>query len=129
MRFGHDPSVNPGTVINGDNSGLVDGNHIDRVFSLGFAFGMTADAWRGDVAGRIPLLKHRKGLVIQTTIWDEASYAAGLKEAMKTLIDEYALRYPGIERIDHEYFYAVHGADEATRRAYLERAYRLGREF
>ncbi len=31
---------------------------IERVFSLGFAFGMTADAWRGDVAGRIPLLTH-----------------------------------------------------------------------
>ena len=33
---------------------------IERVFSLGFAFGMTADAWRGDVAGRIPLLTHEK---------------------------------------------------------------------
>ena len=29
----------------------------------------------------------------------------------------------------HEYFYAVHGADDATRRGYLERAYSLGREF
>lgn len=26
---------------------------IERVFSLGFAFGMTADAWRGDVGGLI----------------------------------------------------------------------------
>jgi len=33
---------------------------IERVFSLGFAFGMTADAWRGDVGGRIPLLDHER---------------------------------------------------------------------
>jgi NAD(P)H dehydrogenase (quinone) len=102
---------------------------IERVFSLGFAFGMTAQAWRGDVAGRIPLLTHEKALIIQTTIWNEASYDAGLKAAMKVLIDEYALRYPGIKRVEHEYFHAVHGADDATRSAYLERAYRLGREF
>ncbi|WP_395701797.1 NAD(P)H-dependent oxidoreductase [Aquabacterium sp.] len=102
---------------------------IERVFSLGFAFGMTADAWRGDVGGRIPLLKHEKALIIQTTIWNEESYEVGLKSAMKVLIDEYALRYPGIKRVDHEYFHAVPGSDDATRRVYLDRAYQLGREF
>ena len=102
---------------------------IERVFSLGFAFGMTAEAWRGDVGGRMPLLTHEKALIIQTTIWNEASYDAGLKAAMKLLIDEYALRYPGIQRVQHEYFHAVHGADESVRQAYLERAYQLGREF
>jgi NAD(P)H dehydrogenase (quinone) len=102
---------------------------IERVFSLGFAFGMTADAWRGDLGGRIPLLHHEKALIIQTTIWNEASYQADLKAAMKVLIDEYALRYPGIKRVEHEYFHAIHGADDTTRRAYLQRAYTLGREF
>jgi len=102
---------------------------IERVFSLGFAFGMTPQAWRGELAGRIPLLTHEKALIIQTTIWDEASYDAGLKAAMKMLIDEYALRYPGIKRVEHEYFHAVHGADDGMRRAYLDRAYQLGREF
>ena len=102
---------------------------IERVFSLGFAFGMTADAWRGDVGGRIPLLTHQKALIIQTTIWNEQSYKDGLKAAMKVLIDEYALRYPGIKRVEHEYFHAVYGADDATRDAYLDRAYQLGREF
>ena len=48
---------------------------------------------------------------------------------MTALIDEYALLYPGVKRVEHMYFYAVHGADEATRRGYLDRAYRLGREF
>jgi NAD(P)H dehydrogenase (quinone) len=33
---------------------------IDRVFSLGFAFGLTPEGWRGDIKGRIPLLKHEK---------------------------------------------------------------------
>jgi NAD(P)H dehydrogenase (quinone) len=102
---------------------------IERVFSLGFAFGMTAEAWRGDVSGRIPLLRHEKALIIQTTIWNAASYDSPHKAAMKVLIDEYALRYPGIKRVDHEYFHAVHGADDATRRTYLDRAYTLGRKF
>jgi NAD(P)H dehydrogenase (quinone) len=102
---------------------------IERVFSLGFAFGMTADAWRGDLAGRVPLLTHEKALIMQTTIWDEASYDGGLKAAMKLLVDEYALRYPGIKQVEHEFFHAVNGADDATRRAYLDRAYQLGRDF
>ena len=59
---------------------------IERVFSLGFAFGMSADAWRGDINGRIPLLRHRKALSIQTTIWDEASYSKGLKAAMAVVM-------------------------------------------
>lgn len=56
-------------------------------------------------------------------------YDAGLEAAMKVLIDEYTLQYTGIKRIEHEYFHAVYGADDVTRHAYLERAYRLGREF
>jgi len=102
---------------------------IERVFTLGFAFGLTPEGWRGDIGGRVPLLRHEKALIIQSTIFDERAYRAGLKAAMATLIDEYALHYPGIKRIEHEYFYAVHGADDATRRGYLERALVLGREF
>lgn len=102
---------------------------IERVFTLGFAFGLTAEGWRGDIAGRVPLLTHEKALIMQTTIFDERSYEAKLKDAMTVLIDEFAMRYPGIQRVEHEYFYAVYGADDATRRRYLERAYTLGREF
>jgi NAD(P)H dehydrogenase (quinone) len=102
---------------------------IERVFSLDFAFGMTPEAWRGDVNGRVPLLKHEKALVMQTTIFDERSYEAGLKDAIHVLVDEFALQFPGIKRVDREYFYAVYGASDAERAAYLERAYRLGREF
>ena len=102
---------------------------IERVFTLGFAFGLTPQGWRGDIGGRVPLLTHQKALIIQTTIFDEQAYRAGLKDAMTALIDEFSLRYPGIKRVEREYFYAVYGADEATRRGYLDRAYALGREF
>jgi hypothetical protein len=48
---------------------------------------------------------------------------------MRVLVDEFGLRYPGIKRVEHEYFYAVHDADAAKLRGYLDRAYQLGREF
>ena len=102
---------------------------IERVFTLGFAFSLTSAGWRGDLAGRRPLLRHRKALVISTTCFDEAAYRGGLGEAMRLLIDEFSLRYPGIERVEHRWFYAVTMADEATRRRYLQEAYRLGLEF
>jgi len=102
---------------------------IERVFTLGFAFGITADAWRGDIRGRVPLLRHEKALIIQTTIFDQGAYQAGLAEAMRVLIDEFAFQYPGIKEVEHVYFHAVYGADDATRRGYLDQAYRLGREF
>lgn len=102
---------------------------IERVFTLGFAFALRPEAWRGDIGGRLPLLKHRKALIINTTIWDERSYQAGLGAAMKTIIDDYSLTYPGIESVEHVYFYAVHGASDETRRGYLDRAYALGRNF
>lgn len=102
---------------------------IERVFSLGFAFAFKPEAWRGDIRGRLPLLTHKKALIINTTIWDEQSYDAGLRAAMKTLIDDYSLSFPGVERVEHVYFHAVHGANDATRKTYLERAYSLGRNF
>jgi NAD(P)H dehydrogenase (quinone) len=102
---------------------------VERVFTLGFAFGLTPAGWKGDIAGRVPLLTHEKALIIQTTIFDERAYQAGITDAMKVLIDQWAFTYPGIKNVEHAYFYAVHGADDATRRRYLERAHELGREF
>jgi NAD(P)H dehydrogenase (quinone) len=103
---------------------------IDRVFSLGFAFGLTPEGWRGDIKGRIPLLKHEKALIINTTLFNEETYRSlGLREAMERLIDEWCFRYPGIQKVEHVYFYAVYGADDTTRQGYLQRAYLLGKEF
>ena len=102
---------------------------IERVFTLGFAFGLTAEGWKGDIGGRVPLLTHDKALIIQTTIFDERAYRAGLRDAMVVLMDEFGLKYPGIKKVEHEFFHAVHGVDDATRRGYLEKAYALGRQF
>ena len=71
---------------------------LDRVWTPGFAYDLTADAWRGDINGRRPRLTHEKTLIIQTTIWNERSYDTGLREAMCKVIDEYTLSYPGIKR-------------------------------
>jgi NAD(P)H dehydrogenase (quinone) len=101
----------------------------DRVWTPGFAYDLTEDAWRGDIDGRRGLLTHEKALIMQTTLWDERSYDAGLREAMGKVLDEYTLRYPGIRHVEHVLFYAVHGADDDTRRRYLERARELGRNF
>jgi NAD(P)H dehydrogenase (quinone) len=102
---------------------------IERVFTLGFAFALTPDAWKGDIRGRIPLLRHEKALIIQTTIFDKAAYDDGLRAAMRVLMDDFGLRYPGIKHVEHEYFYAVHDADAAKLSRYLEQAYQLGRAF
>lgn len=102
---------------------------IERVFTLGFAYGFTPAGWKGDLSGRVPMLTHQKALILQTTIFDEQAYQSGLRDAMQLLVDEFCLRYPGVKHVEREYFYAVHGADDATRRGYLERAYRAGREF
>jgi NAD(P)H dehydrogenase (quinone) len=101
----------------------------ERVFTLGFAFALKPQAWRGDIRSRLPLLTHKKALIISTTLFDKESYDAGLGVAMKILVDDFALRYPGIQKVEHEYFYAVHGADAPARQAYLERAYQLGKNF
>lgn len=102
---------------------------IERVFTPGFAYSLTSAGWHGDIRGRIPMLKHDKALIINTTIFNQQEYQEGLGEAMKKLIDEFSLHYPGIRRVEHEYFYAVNMADEKTLQAYLDRAYRLGKEF
>jgi putative NADPH-quinone reductase len=52
-----------------------------------------------------------------------------LRDAIRVLVDEFAMRYPGIKRVGHEYLYAVHDADSAKVSRYLERAYQLGCEF
>lgn len=102
---------------------------LDRVWTPGFAYDLTEAAWRGDIDGRRPKLTHRKALILQTTIFDRRAYDAGLRDAMRTVIDEFTLTYPGIRHVEHEFFYAVHGADDATRRGYLDRAHALGRQF
>src|SRR5450759_3255778 len=74
---------------------------IERVFTYGFAYGLTEAAWHGDVTGRRPLLHHKRALIMTSTLFDEAAYAAGIRDAMEKVIDEWTFRYPGIENVEH----------------------------
>ena len=58
---------------------------------------------RGGMARRcptagIPLLDHKRALVMASTLFDKAAYDAGIRDAMDKVIDEWTFRYPGIER-------------------------------
>ncbi len=101
----------------------------ERVFSYGDAYALTRDGWDGHVRGRVPLLRHEKALVISTTLFSEEDYLAGLQAPMKTIIDDWGLRYPGIRQVEHVYFYRAAVTDDATRQGYLRRAFELGRDF
>lgn len=101
----------------------------ERVFAYGDAYALTPQGWSGDARGRVPLLRHEKALVINTTLFREEDYKADWELPMKRIIDDWGLRYPGVKRVEHVYFYGVFATDEATRRGYLERSYALGREF
>jgi NAD(P)H dehydrogenase (quinone) len=104
---------------------------VERVFTYGFVYTMTVDAWRrGDLGGRLPLMKHKKALIMTPTFFRESDYReSGCGAAIERLVDDFGFRYPGIETVEHVYFYAVMAVDDATRRGYLQQAYRLGREF
>jgi len=104
---------------------------VERVFTYGFVYTMTADAWRrGDLSGRLPLMTHKKALIMTPTFFRESDYRdSGCGAAIERLVDDFGFRYPGIEQVEHVYFYSVMAVDEATRREYLQQAYRCGHEF
>jgi NAD(P)H dehydrogenase (quinone) len=101
----------------------------ERVFAYGDAYALKPDGWRGEVKGRIPLLHHEKALVISTTLFREEDYKGYWEQPMTRIIDDWGLRYPGVKKVEHVYFYRVPVADNETRHSYLERAYTLGKEF
>jgi NAD(P)H dehydrogenase (quinone) len=101
----------------------------ERVFAYGDAYALTPVGWDGDAKGRIPLLHHEKALVISTTLFSEEDYKADWEAPMTRIIDDWGLRYPGVKNVEHVYFYRVPAVDDETRRSYLERSYKLGKEF
>lgn len=101
----------------------------ERVFAYGDAYALNAEGWAGRVRGRVPLLRHQKALVMSTTLFSEADYKAALAAPMEQIIDDWGLRYPGVKRVEHVYFYGATIADEPTRRAWLEQAFQLGQDF
>jgi NAD(P)H dehydrogenase (quinone) len=104
---------------------------IERVFTYGFVYTMTREGWlHGELSGRQPLLWHEKALIMTPTFFRESDYSdSGCGAAIERLVDDFGFRYPGIEQVEHVYFYAVGAVDDATRRGYLQQAYRLGHEF
>jgi NAD(P)H dehydrogenase (quinone) len=101
----------------------------ERVFAYGDAYALTPLGWRGEAKGRVPLLQHEKALVISTTLFGEDDYKTYWQLPMTRIIDDWGLRYPGIKKVDHVYFYRAFVVDDETRRSYLKRAYILGKEF
>jgi NAD(P)H dehydrogenase (quinone) len=101
----------------------------ERVFSYGDAYALTPVGWQGESKGRVPLLHHEKALVISTTLFKEEDYKSAWEAPMTRIIDDWGLRYPGVKRVEHVYFYGVPVVDSETRRSYLERSYKLGTEF
>jgi NAD(P)H dehydrogenase (quinone) len=101
----------------------------ERVFSYGDAYGLTLEGWHGNMKGRVPLLHHQKALIINTTLFSEQDYKNALEAPMNHIIDDWGLRYPGVKKVEHVYFYQVPVTDEQTRQGYLERAYELGKNF
>ena len=102
---------------------------VERVFTLGFAFGLTDAGWRGDVRGRVPLLHHQRALIMSTTLFDASTYDAGIREAISRTIDDWAFRFPGIEDVQHEYFYNATSAPRAVLDGYLAQAQQFGLDF
>lgn len=101
----------------------------ERVFAYGDAYALKPEGWRGDVKGRIPLLRHEKALIISTTLFQEEDYKSYWELPMTRIIDDWGLRYPGVKKVEHVYFYRAPVADEETRKRYLDRAYVLGKTF
>ncbi len=101
----------------------------ERVFSYGDAYALTLDGWDGHARGRVPLMKQEKALIINTTLFSEEEYKAAWQAPMTRIIDDWGLRYPGIKKVQHVFFYRVAVADADTLEGYLQRAYQLGKEF
>lgn len=103
---------------------------VERVFTYGFAYELTPEGWQGDLSGRIPLLKHKKALIMGGGFFGEKHYKhEGWGPAMSKSVDEWTFSNPGIGKVQRVIFYAVNAADDATCTGYIEKAFRLGRDF
>lgn len=101
----------------------------ERVFAYGFAYTLTLEGWQGDLQGRVPLLSQQKALILTPTFFTEEEYDKGWRDAMDTVISSWGLQMAGVKEARHVYFHAVVAAGDEQRQAYLDEAYRLGREF
>ena len=101
---------------------------MERVLTYGFAYKLNEKGWQGDPDGRIPLLKIKKALIMHPTFFNETVYREkGFKAAMEKTIDDWSLKYPGIEKVDHVFFHSILSVSAETRAKYLETAYLKGK--
>jgi NAD(P)H dehydrogenase (quinone) len=102
---------------------------MERVLTYGFAYKLNEQGWHGDPDGRIPLLKIKKAIILQPTFFNEKVYREkGFKAAMERTIDDWSLKYPGIEKVDHIYFHSILSVGDEIRKKYLEIAYLKGKD-
>jgi len=102
---------------------------MERVLTYGFAYKLNEKGWKGDPEGRTPLLKIKKAIILQPAFMSEKVYREkGFKDAMTKTIDEWSLKYPGIESVEHLYFHSILSVSPAVRKKYLEQAYIKGKE-
>jgi NAD(P)H dehydrogenase (quinone) len=102
---------------------------MERVLTYGFAYKLNENGWKGDPEGRIPLLKIKKAIILQPAFMSEKVYREkGFKDAMTKTIDEWSLKYPGIENVDHVFFHSILAVSPVVRKKYLEQAYLKGKE-
>jgi len=101
---------------------------MERVLTYGFAYRLNEKGWKGDPDGRMPLLKLKKAIIMHPTFFNEKVYREkGFKVAMERTIDDWSLKYPGVENVDHIYFHSILSVSAETRRKYLEVAFAKGK--
>ena len=102
---------------------------MERVLTYGFAYKLNESGWKGDPDGRIPLLKIKKAVIVQPAFMSEKVYRErGFRIAMEKTIDDWSLKYPGIESVDHVYFHSILSVTAETRKKYLEQSYLKAKE-
>ena len=88
--------------------------YIDRVFSLKFAYDITAD-------GLIGLLKGKKVFIVSTTGASKEDYdRMGAFKMMNQSMDMAIFQFSGMEVIEHKYFSSVPNVSDQDRKQMLE---------
>jgi NAD(P)H dehydrogenase (quinone) len=101
---------------------------MERVLTYGFAYKLDEKGWNGDPDGRVPLLKIKKAIIMHPTFFTEKVYREkGFRAAIEKTIDDWSLKYPGIESVDHIYFHAILSVTPEARKKYLEIAFLKGK--
>jgi NAD(P)H dehydrogenase (quinone) len=95
----------------------------DRVLSMGFAYGIN------ESGQPVALLKHKKVVIITTTMGGEPMYkGAGIEDAMKVIDGATFTAMCGIKNVQHVFLYAA-ATDANARKGHLEQVKALGKDF